>query len=161
MLHTRSELIGWIKKNVQDRVLSNAIEQGNVEVLGGFEPLPTSTNPGWIVRVNSPFGATHLIAVAWDVARFRLYWFRAPRVRWSDWAGHKSDNPLFAGDNPQLYTEWKEHDSRFTRIARSANIRPKENGGFGESGASSVLADREVPSPPSGQQALHNQRDRR
>lgn len=122
MIHTRSGLIDWIKQNVNDRVLMNAIDRGSVEVLGGFDPLPTSTNPGWIVRVKSIFGQAYLIAVAWDVVNFRLYWFRAPNIPWGQWVGHQSNNPLYAGDKPQLYAEmkvtWEENDPRFTRIAR-------------------------------------------
>lgn len=144
MIHTRSGLIDWIKKNVKDRVLLNAIDQGSVEVLGGFVPLPTSTNPGWMVRIKSPFGGTHLIAVGEDQGTLQLYWYRAPMIPWGDWIGHGTDNPLYAGDNPVLYSELK-NDPRFARIARCSGLRSETDGDFSDSGTSPTLADGEVP----------------
>ncbi len=151
MLHTRSELIEWIKQNVNDRVLLNVIDRGSVEVLGGFNPLPTSTNPGWMVRIKSPFGQAYLIAVAWDTVNFRLYWFRAPNIPWGQWAGHLSNNPLYTGDKPELYAEmkvaWEGHDPRFTRIARCTGVYPEEDGGDSNAVPGKPLADGSVPPP--------------
>ena len=81
MIHTRNQLIDWIEHNVDDRVIVNAMLDGVVEVLGGFSPLPTSANAGWLVKVVTRNHVVHLIAVAEDRSQLgRLYWFRAPRV---------------------------------------------------------------------------------
>lgn len=165
MIHTRAELIDWIRKNVNDRVLTNAIETGSVEVLGGFDPLPTSTNPGWMVKVKSPFGRTHLIAIGFDLNRFQLYWFRAPNIPWDKWAGVGSESPLYAGDNPTLYAElkvaWEGHDPRFTRISRCTELCAEEDGGPGEAWPGQALADRDVPPSAPGQSIIHDEKDHR
>jgi len=116
MIHTRSQLIDWIRENVTDRILMNAIATGSVECLGGFNPLPASTNPGWLVQVKSPFGPTHLIAVARS-RDFRLHWFQAPGIPWETWVGDQSNEPLYQGDQPKRYAELKSHDPRSARIA--------------------------------------------
>jgi len=158
-------LIEWIKNNVTDRVLLNALDRGTVEVLGGFDPLPTSTNPGWMVRLQSPFGPTHLIAVAWDTVNFRLYWFRAPDVPWENWMGRNTENRLYRGDYPELYATypqlWEDDDTRFTRIARCTGLHPETDGGDGDDKAGRPLADGSVPPPRSGQEEIHDERDRR
>ncbi len=165
MIHTRSELIDWIKKNVDDRVLLKALDCGTVECLGGFNPLPTSTNPGWIVRLQSPFGATYLIAVAWDTANFRLYWFRAPDVPWENWAGNQTENRLYRGDYPELYATypklWEDDDTRFARIERCTGVHPETDGYNRDRGEGTTLADGDVPSTGSGPETVYDERDRR
>jgi hypothetical protein len=130
MIHTREQLIGWIEKHVDDPVLHEALLRGTVEVLGGFDPLPTSKYPGWMVQVISRFNTKYLIAVA--CADFALHWFRAPHIEWDKWNGFKSDNPLFQGDRPKIYEElkmaWEGYDPRFVRIARRSELYPETDG---------------------------------
>lgn len=96
-IHTRAELIQWIRKNVIDPVLQNAMEWGRIENLGGFRPLPTSNRPGWIVRMTSNRGKVYYVAVA--VNHFGLYWFRLKKVDWSLWAGDRAKDELYRGDD--------------------------------------------------------------
>jgi len=98
VLHNRTELITWIRANVDDPAIQNALEWGAVKNLGGFRPLPTSKNPGWVVRVTSKRGHVHVIAVG--VKGFRLYWFRLKEemIDWSRWIGAEAENELYRGD---------------------------------------------------------------
>ena len=169
MIHTRSQLLDWIKQHVNDRVLKLAIERGSVEVLGGFEPLPTSANPGWLVQVTSSYGHTYLIAVASDPTTYGEYWFQAPRVPWANWIGHKSTNPLYQGDHPKLYAgmkiAWEGHDPRFTRIAGCPGLYTQADGSTGEPGEGGPVdeggRDRMVPPVSQRQEEVHNRKARR
>jgi len=98
LLHTRTELITWLSRNITDPILREAIEWGRIENLGGFRPLPTSKNPGWVVRVTSKRGRVHVIAVG--VKNFKLYWFRLKEemIDWSRWIGADAENELYRGD---------------------------------------------------------------
>ena len=98
MLHTRNELITWLYKNITDPILQQAMEWGRIENLGGFRPLPTSKNPGWIVRITSKRGRVFAVAVGVD--NFKLYWFRLKEesIDWSLWIGEDAESELFRGD---------------------------------------------------------------
>lgn len=117
MIHTRNQLIEWIEHNVCDRVLISAVCDGTVEVLGGFKPLPTSVNAGWLVKVVTKNRNIHLIAVAEDCKRLgRWYWFRAPYVEWVNWIGDTTTDPLFTGDKPGVYAEFKARDKELDTV---------------------------------------------
>lgn len=99
MIHTRGQLIDWIKKNVTDRVLLNALDRGDVWLVGGFDPLPASFAPGWLVRLRSRT-RSYFLAVAIDEVLGRLRCYRAPYVSWETYTG--GSNQLYAGDKPDV-----------------------------------------------------------
>jgi len=103
MVHHRQQLLNWLSKNLQDRVLLNALEYGTVELLGGFNKLPGSSTPGWIVKLITANGKKHFVAIASNP----LCWFRIKSVPWKNWDGDRSSNPLYQGDNPRRYLLWK------------------------------------------------------
>lgn len=148
MIHTRQQLIDWVVAHVADRVLRNAVAGGQVELLGGFNPLPTSTNAGWIVRATSLSKHEYLIAVAVDPDTDAPYWFQARRIEWDKWIGHTSENPLYQGDNPRLYEElklnWQGIDFRYNRIARCSGLHPEEDGGDGDAERTGGMASHDV-----------------
>lgn len=128
MIHTRDQLLDWLSANVGDPVLSKAISDGQVEVLGGFAPLPTSANSGMLVELTTEFGTRYLIAVAEDRKRIgRFYWFRAPFVSWPDWIGDRSVGQLFQGDRPDVYTDYKAERLRLARYGGGDSIHPVSN----------------------------------
>jgi len=107
VIHTRQQLIDWLYENVDDCLILLAMNSGDLEVLGGFDPLPASSNPGWLIQVTSGTGRVHYIAIAQRRDQLgRFYWFRAPRVEWSRWMGDVGDR-LAQGDRPELYAELK------------------------------------------------------
>lgn len=139
------------------------MEQGSVECLGGFDTLPTSSNPGWMVRVKSPFGNTHLIAVAWDTVRFKLYWFRAPYVPWENWVRFHSGNPLYGGDHPDSYAihcgAQRGDDTRFAQVAKRTGLCPETNRSPSDEPSSEHVADGEIPSAQAKKNNVHDKKD--
>lgn len=104
MIHTRSELIDWIKKNVNDRVLTNALNAGDVWLVGGFNPLPASSASGWLVRLRSKT-RSYFLAIAIDEVLGRLRCYRAPYISWETYTG--GTNPLYSGDRPNECVRFK------------------------------------------------------
>jgi hypothetical protein len=100
MFHTRAQLINWLENNAPDRIISNAVNQGEIELLGGFHPVAGSSYPGFIVRV---YGGLHLQKIYYIgiviSGQFTIRSFRVKEPNWKDWIGYKSNNPLYMGDN--------------------------------------------------------------
>lgn len=119
MIHTRRQLVDWLVANVGDRVLQNALQRDEVVNLGGFAPLPTSHNYGWLVRA----GSHTYIAVAEDRRRLgRFYWFRAPGPTWETWIGDTSTEEVFRGDDPDVFQEYKDERQRLLDLAASDRL---------------------------------------
>lgn len=106
MFHHRQQLINWLLKNVTDRVILNALESGRVENYGGFNPLPTTDLPGWVVAVTSVRNKTYNIAIVADT-NFTMRWFRVKDVPWFDWVGDTAKVAVYQGDEPEKYQELK------------------------------------------------------
>jgi len=111
MIHHRQQLINWLLKNVTDRVILNAIESGRIENYGGFNPLPTTNFPGWVVAVTSVRNKTYNIAIVADI-NFTMRWFRIKDVPWSDWVGDTATSKVHQGDNPEKYQELKNASTK-------------------------------------------------
>jgi len=109
MIHHRQQLITWLLKNVTDRVIQNAIESGRIENCGGFNPLPTTNLPGWILIITSGRNKTYNIAVVSE--NFKLRWFRVKDVPWENWIGDTATSEVYQGDNPEKYQGLKNVNS--------------------------------------------------
>lgn len=90
------------------RAIARAMEEGKVEVCGGFSRIPcTPCRDGWIVKVTSIFHKTWIIAIKpqlWE--GYRAYIL--PEVPWEFWIGDESENKLYQGDNPDEYKELRD-----------------------------------------------------
>lgn len=109
MFHSRQHLISWLQDNLTDRVLQNLLQGGGeFELLGGFSPLPSSSNSGWIVSLTSyRTGKAYYICIGIDKETGQARWWRIKEVKWQNWDGGNSMNPLYQGDNPGAYKRWK------------------------------------------------------
>ena len=58
-----ASLFAWIAKHAGRGWAKRAIESGEAELLGGFDKIPPSSLPGWVVRLKSPLGREGLVAV--------------------------------------------------------------------------------------------------
>jgi len=105
MIHHRQQLITWLLKNVTDRVIQNAMESGQIENCGGFNPLPTTVLPGWIVAVTSGRNKIYNIAIVSE--NFKLRWFRVKEVLWENWVGDTATSEVYRGDRPKEYERLK------------------------------------------------------
>ena len=104
-IRTRNDLIKFLEENAPRRAIARALQEGQVENLGAFQPIPPSPFSGWIVKVTSKFNKT------WYIAVHVYYHSCIPTTRiidvvpWEKWIGHKSKNKLYMGDKPLQYKE--------------------------------------------------------
>ncbi len=95
----KNKLLNWLDQNAPTKSVQRALSSGQpITILGGFNPLPNSNSPGWIVLVNSITGRGYYVAVAVDR-------FRGPRsylIDYIDWASYTGGSrPLYKGDIPK------------------------------------------------------------
>jgi len=105
----------WLEKNCSRKAICRALQEGQIEFLGGFKPIPPTDYPGWIVQVTSVFGKSWYVAV---IAYCDRYGIRILKdVPWQNWVGTTLDiefrAQLYSGDHPKEYLElrriWNEN----------------------------------------------------
>lgn len=119
---SRTHVILWLENNCPRPAIVRALYEGQVEFFGGFNPIPPTVRPGWIMRVTSAYGRIWYVAV---ICYDRRYGIRILRdVPWDKWVGLHSDPPgtrLYSGDDPAEYMKlkgiWNEYYS--TKISRT------------------------------------------
>jgi len=111
-IHFQSPLhiVSWLGQNCARKAICRAINEGQVEFLGGFKPIPPTTHPGWIMRVTSTHDRTWYVAV---ICYDRRYGIRILRdVPWGLWYGTDSRGvlgpSLYRGDHPEEYKILRE-----------------------------------------------------
>ncbi|MCK5613783.1 hypothetical protein KAR91_68595 [Candidatus Pacearchaeota archaeon] len=118
MIHfqSRAHLILWLENNCARKAIVRALYEGQVEFFGGFDPIPPTTHPGWIMRVTSAHGRIWYVAV---ICYDRRYGIRILRdVPWGRWRGSTAKNRtvLMNGDNPTEYWGlrriWNEQNTK-------------------------------------------------
>ena len=108
MIHFQSKncIIDWLIDNCPRPAIVRALEQGRVEFLGGFNPIPPPTLPGWILKVTSLYNKQWNVAILADDVGHRYEIRIIKFIPWECWMGELKE-PLFCGDNPELYKELK------------------------------------------------------
>ncbi len=102
---SRLHIVSWLEKICPRKAIVRALSEGSVEFYGGFDPVPPTTDPGWIMRVTSAYGKTWYVAV---IAYRDHYGIRILRdVPWDKWVGSTAKNrtALMNGDHPVEYWE--------------------------------------------------------
>lgn len=107
MIHfqNKNHILMWLEKNCSRKAICRALQEGKIEFLGGFKPIPPTSYPGWIVQVTSVFGKVWCIAV---IAYQDRYGIRVLEdVPWNKWVGSTAKNRtiLMNGDHPEKYWE--------------------------------------------------------
>lgn len=111
----RNSVITHIKECTERRSIERAIEEGQVEYLGGFSQTSFNTrSPIWICRITSTYDKTWVVAVYTNGA---ITYLRS--VPWEYYAGGSSNNTLYSGDNPKEYVG-------FRRLSYFKHKRKKE-----------------------------------
>ena len=104
MVHfqTKNHLLMWLEKNCPRKSIVRALRDGTVEHLGGFNTIPPTSHPGWIVRVTSVHDKEFIVAV---IAYQSRYGIRVlSEVPWRYWGGEMYGAPgLMNGDVPIDY----------------------------------------------------------
>ncbi len=110
---SRTHLILWLENNCPRPAVVRALYEGQVEFFGGFNPIPPTTHPGWVLRVTSAHGKIRYVAV---IAYRDHYGIRILiDVPWDKWVGSTAKNrtALMNGDHPAEYWElrrmWNEN----------------------------------------------------
>lgn len=110
MVHfqTRDHIIAWLERHCPRKAIVRAIDEGKIELLGGFSQIPPSNHHGWIVRVTSIHKRVWLVAIIPN-KRQTDYEIRIPKeVPWKYWCGDFFTHKIFQGDKPWLYQAIKE-----------------------------------------------------
>ena len=113
---SRTHLILWLENNCSRKAITRALYEGQVEFFGGFNPIPPTTHPGWVLRVTSAYGKIFYVAVICYDHRYGIRILRD--VPWGCWAGMHPQglvrNYLYSGDHPAEYWElrriWNEKE---------------------------------------------------
>jgi len=88
-----------------------ALQDGGVELLGGFSSIPPMNQPGWIIKATRCYSRvpfSYYIGVVVTGFKTKVIQVAEDSVPWDTWDGDKSDNPLYQGDLPEKYKEFKD-----------------------------------------------------
>jgi hypothetical protein len=112
MFINANHIIQWLSKQPLRRCVLRALENGKVELLGGFKSIPPGSDPGFIVLVNS-YPRNGCPGGRWVVAvvcrqNTNVYARVIPNIPWDQWDGKIDRKTIYDGDNPSAYA--KERD---------------------------------------------------
>ena len=106
---SKNSLIKWLINNCPRSIIVRSLQRSGAECLGGFSPIPPSTERGWILRVVSPHGRKINVAVLAykDKPRYGIRILK--NIPWECWMGDSySMCTLYTGDNPLLYKQLRD-----------------------------------------------------
>ncbi len=103
---TVDQIVNWLRGTHLRRAVLRALEDGSVELLGGFSLIPPGNSPGLIVRVTSRHGIRYNVAIQ-PFVPCGTYARCVPRVPWENWVGDPKRSPptIYDGDDPIRYAE--------------------------------------------------------
>lgn len=114
VIHFRSknDILSWLETHCPRKAIVRSLSQNGAELLGGFDPIPSSGRPGWIVRIRSAYGKVWLVAIIPN-SRQADYEIRIlQRVPWEHYVGCKDRDCIYSGDKPWLYKLLKYRNKR-------------------------------------------------
>ena len=102
-IRNRDDVIGYVGTQCGNRSIRRAVSEGDVEFLGGFEPV--GSDPCWILRATTPRGKRFNVALVAN--RDGTYSIRQiPQVPWDYWLGDTRAGKMSSvihGDRPERY----------------------------------------------------------
>lgn len=103
-INNRRQLLEWLDPHIpiQYRSVARSVREGSIEFLGGFNHIPPSNRPGWIVRSRSKFRRYHYVAVIPQFMKL-CHIIILDKIPWQYWNQSDSENSFYAGDRPDLY----------------------------------------------------------
>lgn len=109
-LRTKSDLINLAEAKLPQGYVSiaRAFHTGTVENLGAFRHIAGGC--GWILKITSKFKSVYYVAIVVCYLNYRITILNEPP--WKYWEGDKSDNKMYQGDNPILYKELKDAETK-------------------------------------------------
>ncbi len=109
-IQNRNDLFGVLEKNPPHKMgqILEALSTGGVELLGGFERIPPSPLPGWIIIVTSRRGTVWNVVVTAHENPPRFTTWIVQRIPWEHWVGKLDRDPIvYDGDHPKIYERRK------------------------------------------------------
>lgn len=87
-----------------------ALSTGGAEVLGGFEQIPPSNKPGWIIIITSKRGTVWNVVITAHENPPRFTTWIVQRIPWEHWVGkiNRGHLSVYDGDYPKKYEKRKE-----------------------------------------------------
>lgn len=101
---TKTQLIEWLERHCKRNAIVRALDEGQIELLGGFANIPPLWRPGFILKVTSVYKKEWIIAITDNLTHWGIMLIK--KIPWRYWVGDKKGlSELFAGDNPLVYKE--------------------------------------------------------
>ena len=107
----RNDLFRVLEENPPHKMsqILTALSTGKAEILGGFNVIPPSPLPGWIIIVTSRRGTVWNVVVTAHENPPRFTTWLVQRIPWEHWAGKIDRDPtVYDGDHPKIYEERKQ-----------------------------------------------------
>ncbi len=109
-IHYRNDLFKILEEKPPHKMgqILEALSTGGVELLGGFERIPPSDRPGWIIIVTSKRGSVWNVVISAHENPPRFTTWIVQRIPWEYWAGKTDRDPgVYDGDKPNKYEKRK------------------------------------------------------
>jgi hypothetical protein len=109
-IRNRNDLFRVLEENPPYKMgqILTALDTGKAELLGGFERIPPSDKPGWIIIVTSKRGTVWNVVVTAHENPPRFTTWIVQRIPWEHWAGKLDRDPtIYDGDHPVEYERRK------------------------------------------------------
>ena len=109
-IRNRNSLFKILEGKPPSPAISAALDTGGVELLGGFERVPPSDNPAWIIVVTSRRGTVWNIVLTLHGPPVRVSIWIVQRIPWEHWVGRTDRDPgMYDGDHPIEYEKRMLH----------------------------------------------------
>ena len=110
-IRNRNDLFRIIGEDPPHRMsqILKALSTGRVEALGGFNLIPPSDKPGWIIIVTSRRGTVWNVVISAHENPPRFTTWLVQRIPWEYWSGKIDRDPtVYDGDKPIEYEKRKQ-----------------------------------------------------
>lgn len=105
-IRNRNDLFRILEEHPPYRMkqILEALSTGRAEVLGGFEQIPPSDKPGWIIIVTSRRETVWNVVITAHENPPRFTTWIVQRIPWEYWVGKTDRDPtVYDGDHPRKY----------------------------------------------------------
>ncbi len=111
-INSRDDLLAWLRRRVVYRSIRRQIDNGDVEVMGGFTAVPPHFHPGWIVTFIVEGSTIMVFSVSSKGAVNKI---NAEDILWEHWCGEGRTNTAYRGDDPEWCKKLKEKNNGLNR----------------------------------------------
>ena len=106
MFQTRQQLVDFLESSLIPGVPDAVIQDGQLEFLGGFGPIPAGNYPGFIIRLTKAKRQWNIVVSILPKHSYKLWLI--DDIPWRLWQGDVNAGILYQGDRPKFYKKIKE-----------------------------------------------------